>query len=155
MSTEKLEIKDWEDEQVENDIISTAWQAEWFGPEEKIESEEELAKYDVHIIYKNSKSFTWYYPQIKAALLSNSVKEFVEFNGITDATANDIKELTDFFFHYVRFINFEVDLESDRPTEFEPEDVLEEVGDDDLDDIVEELQEAGMDSKFKGKPPLH
>ena len=110
MSTEKLEIKDWEDEQVENDIISTAWQAEWFGPEEKIESEEDLAKYDVHIIYKNSKSFTWYYPQIKAALLSNSVKEFVEFNGITDATANDIKELTDFFFHYVRFINFEVDL---------------------------------------------
>ena len=93
MSTDNTEIKDWQDDLAEKDIISTAWQAEFFGPEEKIEDEQELAKFDVHVIYKNTKNFTWYYPQIKAALLADSVKEFVEYHGIVDATDNDIEEL--------------------------------------------------------------
>lgn len=157
MSTDNLEIKDWQDEMVEKDVISTAWQAEFFGPDEKIDNEEDLAKYDVHVIYKDSKSFTWYYPQIKAALLADAVKEFIEFNGITDATEGDIEELKAFFFHYVRFITFEVDLETEEPTEFEPESVIEEVGDNDLDDIVDELKEAGMEEKFVevNKSKLH
>jgi hypothetical protein len=156
MNIDKLEIKDWEDLE-EKDIISTAWEAEFFGPDEKIENEQALAEYNIHVIYKKSKSFTWYYPQIKAALLADAVKEFIEFNGITDATADDVEELKTFFFHYLRFVQFDVDLESDGPTEFEPEDINEQVGEDDLDDIVEELQEAGMEEKFgeANKPKLH
>ena len=156
MNTDKLEIKDWEDLE-EKDIISTAWEAEFFGPDEKIENEQDLAEYNIHVIYKKSKSFTWYYPQIKAALLADAVKEFIEFNGITDATAYDVEELKTFFFHYLRFVQFDVDLESDGPTEFEPESINEQVGEDDLDDIVEELQEAGMEEKFgeANKPKLH
>jgi hypothetical protein len=156
MNTDKLEIKDWEDLE-EKDIISTAWEAEFFGPDEKIENEQDLAEYNIHVIYKKSKSFTWYYPQIKAALLADAVKEFIEFNGITDATADDVEELKTFFFHYLRFVQFDVDLESDGPTEFEPEDINEQVGEDDLDDIVEELEEAGMEEKFgeANKPKLH
>ena len=158
MSTDKLEIKDWEDELAEKDIISTAWEAEFFGPEEKIEKEEDLDEYNVHVIYKKAKNFTWYYPQIKAALMSDAVKEFVEFNGITDATDDDVEELKAFFFHYLRFVQFDVDLGDTNPTgEFEPEGINEEVGEDDLDDIVEELQEAGMETKFSeaNKPKLH
>jgi len=157
MNTDNIEINDWKEELEEKDIISTAWQAEFFGPDEKIENEEELAEYNVHVIYKNSKSFTWYYPQIKSALLSDAVKEFVEFNGITDATADDIEELKAFFFHYIRFVQFDVDLESDGPTEFEPEGINEEFGDEDLEDIVDELKEAGMEDKFgdANKPQLH
>jgi hypothetical protein len=85
------------------------------------------------------------------------VKEFVEFNGITDATADDIEELKAFFFHYIRFVQFDVDLESDGPTEFEPEGINEEFGDEDLEDIVDELKEAGMEDKFgdANKPQLH
>lgn len=159
MSTDNIEIKDWQDEMVEKDIISTAWQAEFFGPEEKVENEEDLAEYNVHIIYKKEKSFTWYYPQIKSALLADAVKEFVEFNGIADATEDDVEELKAFFFHYLRFVQFDVDLgDGTEPTgEFEPEHINEQVGEDDLDDIVEELQEAGMEQKFAeaNKPQLH
>jgi hypothetical protein len=156
MNTDKLEFKDWDD-LAEKDIISTAWEAEFFGPDEKIENEEDLAEYNVHVIYKKSKSFTWHYPQIKAALLADAVKEFVEFNGITDATDGDVEELRTFFFHYLRFVQFDVDLETEEPTEFEPESINEQVGEDDLDDIVEELQEAGMEEKFgeANKPKLH
>ena len=159
MSTDNIEIKDWQDEMVEKDIISTAWQAEFFGPEEKVEKEEDLAGYNVHVIYKNEKNFTWYYPQIKAALLADAVKEFVEFNGIVDATEDDVEELKAFFFHYLRFVQFDVDLGdgTESPGEFEPEYINEQVGEDDLDDIVEELQEAGMAEKFAeaNKPKLH
>ena len=85
------------------------------------------------------------------------MKEFVEFNGITDATADDVEELKAFFFHYIRFVQFDVDLESNGPTEFEPEGINEQVGDEDLDDIVDELKEAGMEDKFgdANKPLLH
>lgn len=159
MSTDNIEINDWQDEMVEKDIISTAWQAEFFGPEEKVEIEAELDEYNVHVIYKKEKSFTWYYPQIKAALLADAVKEFVEFNGIVDATEDDVEELKAFFFHYLRFVQFDVDLgDGTEPAgEFEPESVNEQVGEDDLDDIVEELQEAGMEEKFAeaNKPKLH
>lgn len=154
MSTDNTEIKDWQDDLAEKDIISTAWQAEFFGPEEKIEDEQELAKFDVHVIYKNTKNFTWYYPQIKAALLADSVKEFVEYHGIVDATDNDIEELKAFFFHYVRFINFEVDLDETAPQVFEATDVNETIGDDDMEEIVDELKEAKMD-RFGDKPTLH
>jgi hypothetical protein len=159
MSTDNIEIKDWQDEMVEKDIISTAWQAEFFGPEEKVEDEAELDTFNVHVIYKKEKNFTWYYPQIKAALLADAVKEFVEFNGIVDATEDDIEELKAFFFHYLRFVQFDVDLGdvTEPGREFEPEGINEQVGEDDLDDIVEELQEAGMEQKFAeaNKPQLH
>ena len=56
-------------------------------------------------------------------------------------------------------MQFDVDLGdgTESPGEFEPEYINEQVGEDDLDDIVEELQEAGMAEKFAeaNKPKLH
>jgi len=154
MSNEEISITDWE-EQDDATGTSTAWAAEWFGPEEKIEDEAELAKIGVHVIYKNEQHFTWYFPQVKAALTSGKIKEFIELNSITDATDADVQELKDFFFHFVRFVTFEIDVEDQGSQTFEPENVIEALGDEDIEDITEELTEAGMDRFGDDKPTLH
>jgi hypothetical protein len=142
--TDKIEITDWAEE--EDVSGSTAWAAEWFSPDEKIEDETELSKVGVHVIYKNEKHFTWFYPQIRIVLEEKKVKEFVKFNGIDDASEEDIIELRDFFFHFLQFVNHEVELEG--PTTFEPENIAESMSDADLDDIEEELTNAGMKDKL-------
>lgn len=157
MSTDNLEIEDWKEEPDQEQPISTAWAAEWFGPEEEVENEADLDKFDMHVIYKGTKHFTWYFPQVKAALMQDAVKEFIEYNGITDATADDVKELKDFFFHYVRFMTFDIALEGEDlpPAVFEPEDIAEALGDEDIEDVVDELKEAKMDRYGTDKPQLH
>lgn len=143
----------------EDEPLSTAWSAEWFGPEEKIEDEEELAKVGVHVIYKDEKHFTWYYPQVHAALTEDKIREFVEYNGITDATDADIEELKAFFYHWIRFIMFDIDTNEHEGHVFEPEDINEIMGDDDVNDLTEELEKAGMKKKYEDlmntKPTLH
>jgi len=155
MNNDNITIEDWKEEADDVGGLSTAWAAEWFGPEEKIEDPEELAKVGVHVIYKNEKHFTWFFPQVKSVLLDNKVREFIEYNGITDATDDDVQELKDFFFHFIRFVTFEVDPEADGHKTFEPENVAEALGDEDLEDIEDELEDAGMDQFGDDKPTLH
>lgn len=125
----------------------TVWAAEWFGPEEKIEDESELAEIGVHVIYNGTQHYTWFYPQVHAALTENKVREFIEYEGITGVSDADVEELKAFFFHWVRFVMFEIDIEQEGKT-LEPEEINEYLGDDDVDQISEELERAGMKKKY-------
>lgn len=131
-----------------DDGQTTVWAAEWFGPEEKIENEADLAEIGVHVIHNGDRHFTWYYPQIHAALMADSVREFIEYEGITGASDADVEELKAFFFHWIRFVMFEVDLET-TPREFEPEGINELMGDEDVSEITQELERAGMKKKYE------
>lgn len=125
----------------------TVWAAEWFGPEEKIEDEAELAKVGVHVIYNGDQHYTWFYPQVHAALTQDKVREFIEYEGITGVSDADVEELKAFFFHWVRFVMFEITMD-EQPREFVPEGINEALGDDDIDTLADELEKAGMKKKF-------
>jgi hypothetical protein len=131
-----------------DDGQSTIWAAEWFGPEEKIEDEAELSKLGVHVIYDGKQHYTWYYPQVHAALTQDKVREFIEYEGITGVSDEDVEELKAFFYHWIRFTMFEVDVEQ-GPREFVPEGINEVLGDEDVSEITVELERAGMKKKYE------
>jgi len=141
--TDKFEIIPTEDAEP----MSTAWKAEWYGPEEELDAES-LREVCVHVIYKDTKEFYWYYPQVKAVLEAGSVKEFLEFQDITDASANDVEELKAFFFHFVRFITFDITLPETTPQTFEPEEFSESMGDEDKSAIMKEFEQSGMKERI-------
>lgn len=117
------------------------WSAEWFGPEEKIEDEEALnTTVYVHVKYRGEREFRWYYFQIKSAVEDIGVESFIKEQGITDASSDDVQELTDFLKHWLMFVDCEIDLTQT----LEVDDVNEELGADDFNRIQEEMGEAGI-----------
>lgn len=143
-----IEIKeqgpDKDFEGVEDQAKSDAWVADWYGPEEKIEDEKELAEYGIEISFRNGPKMSWWYPEIRTAMDTKTVKEFVISKGIVNATQNDIEELEAFFFHYVRFMLFDIEVPDQHgPNEWEVEDVIETIGDDILDEMEKEYTTLG------------
>jgi hypothetical protein len=135
-------------EGMEEQAQSTAWTAEWWGPEEKTEDPELLKTFGMHISYNGGEEQTWWYPEVRIAVETRTVKEFAYSKGFKDLPLNDLEELEAFLFHYVRFMTFDVEVpnqEEVAPAVWEPEGITEKLGDDDLEVFQKEYKETGGD----------
>jgi hypothetical protein len=144
--TEQGPDKDFEG--MEQQAPSTAWSAEWWGPEEKTEDPELLKTYGMHISYNEGEEHTWWYPEIRVAVETQTVKEFAYSKGFRELPKNDLDELEAFLFHYVRFMTFDVEVpnqDETAPAVWEPEGITEKLGDNDLEVFQKEYKETGGD----------
>lgn len=140
-------------EGVEDLAKSTAWSAEFWGPDEKTEDPEVMATFGMVIKYHNGDPQEWFYPEISVAVQNKSVREFAHSKGFTDIGDNDVEELEAFLFHYVRFMRFDVEVPNQ---EFEAKDVIETIGDDLLDEFDSEYTQLGQPAvKEDVKRTLH
>jgi hypothetical protein len=136
MTDKDLDINDWDPDF--NDAASTAWAAEWEAPEEDA-TKEEVEMIYLTMSYKGNVVGRWYYPEIMQALGDVGITMFLENKGITDATEEDKKELSDFFKHWKMFV------EMGTAMEFEIGEVEEHIGDDLLSEMDAEFKELGKD----------
>lgn len=143
MTNKDLEIEDWDPNF--DDEQSSVWAAEWQGPEEPLEPEE-LEKEFLEMTYKGTDKFTWYWPEIKDCVDKKSVVEFLAYYKITDVSAEDEKELLDFFNHWVWFIS--MDSTNKPPEVFEADSAIEEIGSDMLEEMDGEYAQLGKESKL-------
>lgn len=135
-------------EGMQEQAASTAWSAEWWGPEEKTEDPALLSTFGVHISYNGGTEHTWWYPEIRIAVETQTVKEFAYSKGFLELPQNDLEELEAFLFHYVRFMAFDVEVPNHDdavPAVWEPEGVTEGLGDEDLEVLQSEYRLTGND----------
>lgn len=140
-------------EGVEDQAKSTAWAAEFWGPEEKTEDPAVMATFGMIISYHGGETQEWFYPEISVAVETKTVRQFAYSKGFTEIGDNDIEELEAFLFHYVRFMRFDVEMPNQ---EFEAEGTVETIGDDLLDEMDGEFAQLGQPTiKDDVKRTLH
>lgn len=89
-------FKDWGDLE---DGKESVWGADWY-----IDLDQQKKDIFLTISYKGEEEFIWYHDAIKQAFDDKTVKEFVD-QYIKDVSEEDIKELTDFFFHWLMIVD--------------------------------------------------
>lgn len=143
MTTKDLDIEDW-DPDFDNGEESV-WSAEWDGPEEPLE-EEELKDEFMMMTYKGTEVFRWYYPQVLECVEKGSVEEFLNSQPISEVSQEDKEELLEFFRHWVWFIS--MDSNKKPAVTFEPDGVIEDIGEDLLSEMDEEYAKLGKESEL-------
>lgn len=77
----------------------SVWCADWV-----IDLNQSLSTIFLTMSYKDINEFQWYYDDIKQAFDNNTVKEFVEKYTPEPVSEEDLKEVTDFFFHWLGIV---------------------------------------------------
>lgn len=145
MTTKDLDIEDWNPD-FDNGKQSI-WSAEWYGPEEPLD-EDQLKDEFLTMTYNNKDTYRWYYPQILECVEKDSVEEFLKDQNITDVSVEDKTELLDFFKHWIWFTSMDSSRKPQAPATFEANDVIENIGDDLLEEIDEEYAKLGKESNL-------
>lgn len=154
MTTKDLEIEDWNPDF--DDEKQSIWSAEWYGPEEPLE-EEQLKDEYLTMTYDSKNTYRWYYTQILECVDKNSVDEFLEEQAIIDVSAEDKTELLDFFKHWIWFVSMDMNKKPQAPSTFEVDNVIENIGEDLLEEIDEDYAKLGKESDLTNtiKRTLH
>jgi hypothetical protein len=99
-----------------DDGKESVWGADWV-----IDLDQDKSTVVVTVSYKNREEWLWSYTDIKKAFDEKTVKEFAQQYITEEISEEDIKELTDFFFHWL------MTVEGAGNTDFEinDEDVIE------------------------------
>ena len=106
-----------------DDGKESVWCADWI-----IDLNQSLSTVKLTINYKDTNEFQWSYEEIKDAFDGKTVKEFLEKYISEPVSDDDLKEVTDFFFHWLSIV------ESGGNIEFDVDDAdLIEVGIDEKD----------------------
>lgn len=93
-----------------DDGKESVWAADW-----TIDLDQDKSTITVTVSYKNREEWLWSYEDIKKAFDEKTVKEFAQTYITEEISEEDIKELTDFFFHWLMVVdgggnsNFEID----------------------------------------------
>lgn len=82
-----------------DDGKESVWSADW-----TIDLDQEKSSVFLTMIYKDSDEFIWYYDEIKKAFDEKIIKDFVN-RYLNDVSEDDIKELEEFFFHWLMIVD--------------------------------------------------
>jgi len=99
-----------------DDGKESIWGADW-----AIDPDQEKSTIYLTMSYKNREEWLWTYNQIHQAFTDKKVKEFAQSYITEEISDEDIKELTDFFFHWLMII----DHGGNSEFEINDEDVIE------------------------------
>jgi hypothetical protein len=93
------------------------WSADWI-----IDPDQDKNKVVLTMTIDGSETVNWFYPEVREAFQSDTLKEFVARYYKEEVTDENIKELKDFLFHWLQIVD------SDGSMEFgiDDDDILEQ-----------------------------
>lgn len=91
-----------------DDGKESVWCADWI-----IDLGQPLDTVTVTMSYKGINEYEWSYNNIKEAFENKTVKEFVEKYIPEPVSDEDLKEITDFFFHWLQIVSDGGNIEFD------------------------------------------